>query len=498
MARQKTKVELENDVFRLEEENAKLKAAKAEFEKALQFATVVKQNLYDPAKTTSRTSISYTRYTKENIETYLQSPTNNEKNLRNASKYMWDISWHYRRLILYYSQLPKYSYVLTPFMMEAASIKEKTYRDSYFKAAKRVEIMNLKHEMERVNEIVFKEGIFFGIIVETKDTFFIQPINPDICTLSSKSDGCWNFAIDCSQIKESEIDIFYPPEIRRLWDEYNSSGIKLQEVPQEISFCIKADESVEGYSIPYFAGVMPNLYMIAEYEQLQQTSSEIENYKMIAGQIPLNEDGSPKIDWGLATQYYNHLCNALPAFIGAAITPFELQDFDFEQSNGVAGVDVVARSVENYWEEVGTPSAVHGAGTATATGLKYATKIDELIAIGIVKQEERAINRILKTISGTVKFKITILPITRLNEDEYIETYKDAASFGIAKSYYAAAVGLQPLDVANLSYIEENILGFADLVPMNNTYNTSDEALVGRPESDNPTDKTEENQEMET
>ena len=238
--------------------------------------------------------------------------------------------------------------------------------------------------------------------------------------------------------------------------------------------------------------------MIAEYENLQKTASEIENYKLIAGQIPMNEDGTPQIDWGLATQYYNHLCNNLPDFIGAAITPFELQDFDFPQSNGVASVDIVARSTEQYWQEVGSPSAIHGAGTATATGLKIATKIDELISIDLIKQEETAINRLLKKLPGTVHFKITILPVTRLNEDDMISHYKDAASFGIAKSYYAASIGLQPLDVANLSYIEENLLGFDELVPMSNTYNTSSDATVGRPKSDNPSDKTIENEEKET
>lgn len=496
----KTKTELENELILLQEENTDLKRAKEEFEKALNFANLVKQNITDPQNTSKKSSGNHSRYTKENIENYLQSPATNEKNIRNASKYMWDISLNYRRLILYYSQLPAYEYVISPLLYTQDKNNLKTLNECYKRAANYMEKMNIKHEMPIAAETAFRDGVFYGVVIETKESFFIQAIDPDICVLTSKSDGCWNFSIDCSQIKEAEIDIYYPEIIQELWRNYRDTGVKYQEVPAEKTFCLKADETQLKYSIPYFASIMPQLYMISEYEALQETASEIENYKLIAGVIPMNDDGTPKIDWNLATQYYNHLVNNLPSFIGAAITPFELKEFKFDRSNGISSVDVVSRAVEQYWQAVGSPASIHGAGASTATGLKYATQIDELIALNMVEQIQRAINRLLLNLSGKIKFKVTLLPITRLNRAEMVSLYKEGATFGLSKSFYVAALGMQPFELSNLTLLENDILGFDNLSPLINTYNTSLEEKdnVGRPESDNPSDKTITNKENAT
>lgn len=496
----KTKIELENEVILLKEENEDLKRKKTEFEKALSFANLVKQNVTDPQNTTRRTG-NHSRYTKENIESYLQSPVTNEKNLRNASKYMWDISLHYRRLILYYSQLPAYEYVLSPYLYTQDKNTSKTMSESFKNAANYIEKMNLKHEMPIATETTFRDGVFYGVVIDTKDSFFIQAIDPDICMITSKSDGCWNFSIDCSQIKDTEIDIYYPEVIKKLWNEYKNTGVKYQEVPPECTFCLKADETQYKYCTPYFGAIMPQLFMIAEYEALQETASEIENYKLIAGEIPMNDDGTAKIDWGLATQYYNHLVNNLPSFIGAAVTPFELKEFNFDKSNSINSVDVVSRAVEQYWQAVGSPASIHGAGASTATGLKYATQIDELIAINMMEQVQRAINRLLRNLSGTIKFKITLLPVTRLNRAEMTALYKEGATFGLSKSYYIASLGIQPSDLSNMVYLEDNILGFDNLSPLINTYNTSleeKEESAGRPISNDPSEKTITNKENQT
>ena len=80
MAKAKTKNELEADVYRLEKENEQLRAAKAEFDKAMRFAQVVKENIYNPNNPNKRYyTTTYSRYTKEDIERYLQSPSSNER-----------------------------------------------------------------------------------------------------------------------------------------------------------------------------------------------------------------------------------------------------------------------------------------------------------------------------------------------------------------------------------------------------------------------------------
>ena len=116
---------------------------------------------------------------------------------------------------------------------------------------------------------------------------------------------------------------------------------------------------------------------------------------------------------------------------------------------------------------------------------KLSLKNDESYINGIVKQFERVVNRYLKVaFSGNIKFKITFLPVTIFNKDEERKAYKEAASFGLGKSYYAASMGIPQTDIAGLSFLEDEILGFSELTPMQSSYNASAEESTGRPKSE--------------
>lgn len=496
----KTKKDLENELILLQEENDKLKDEKKHFDRAVAYAELLKSGVVvnDVKSTSNLRSTSYSNYTKENIESYIRNPSSNEKNLRNASKYMYDVSLHYRRLIKYYANLGNWDYVLYP-VSNIAEISPKKVKKGYLEISKQLDKMNIKHEMIKDNEIALKEGAFYGIVVEDDDSFFINQIDADLCKITSMDDACWNYAIDCSQIKENELNSgYYPDVVSNLYKEYQKTGIKYQEVPREVSFCLKPDETSKGYTVPMFSSIMGKLYLIKSYEELQETSSEIDNYKLINAIIPTDSDGVPLFDEVLAKQYYYHLCNSLPPFIGLSMTPFELQDFKFDKSEGINSIDVTSRAVEQLWQEAGTPAAIHGAGKATATGIKYATKVDEQIAIQLMLQSQRAINRFLRLKDTDVVFSIEFLPTTTFNRDDWIGYFKESSSLGIGKSQYAAALGISPYKISKFDYMEQEFMGFDLLKPLISSYNAPSEVVVGRPETKNPSEKTINNKEAET
>ena len=264
---------------------------------------------------------------------------------------------------------------------------------------------------------------------------------------------------------------------------YIETGERWQEVPIDISVCIKADETIPDYSIPPFAGVIPSLYTIANEEALQETASELRNYKMLSGQIPLDEKGNQLIPDDIVQQYYAHIASALDDRVGLALSPFKLESVSFENNASVNNLNTLSDAVANFWSTAGTSGLLHGRENDTSGVTQLAIKNDETYVIGIIQQFERVINRHLKTnFSGSQKFKISILPITVFNRGELIKYYKEAASFGIGKSYYAAAVGVPQIDIAGMDYIERNFVPFDNLTPLKNSYTTSGD--VGRPQED--------------
>lgn len=442
------------------------------FEAAMRFARQVQAPLWVLTDQSTRDSITYTRFTKEQILQYMQSPTSNEKNLRNASIYMWDCSSQYRRLIRYYAGLLRWDYIIEPLDFDREKVKPENFRKQYIKAQSQLELMNLKHEINKATEITLRDGVLYGAIWQNKNSFFIQRINPDYCTLTSIEDGTWRYCVDMTKIPEKKLSL-YPPEFTTMWNTYQSTGEKYQEVPLNITFCLKADETTLTYSIPPWSSTLPMLYDIETYKALQETATKIANYKILGMQIPLNSDGTPQVDWGAAEKYYQQLCSVLPPYVGAFVSPMKTDSYEFDKSNGTNDVDTVSRAEEQYWFNTGTSALLHGSTISnTAGALKLAIKADEEIMFSFANQVERLINRILKNISGTVKFKISFLDTTRFNQADQVALYKEAATLGIpgAKSAYAASLGIHQASLPGLQYLENEMYDMTEWQPLVSGY----------------------------
>ena len=451
---------------------------KNSYEYAWNFAQLQRQMLRNLVSDKSA-SVTYTRYSKEDLLKYMQSPKSNEKNIRNASIYMFDASSQYRRLILYYAQMMLWAYTVAPLNFDPDA-KPEAVRKAYFKAIRQIENMNIKHEFQKATIIALREGVLYGVQWSGTNSYFIQRINPDYCKLSSIEDGTWMYAVDFSKIKEDELEM-YPPEFTSLYNTYKSSGQKWQEIPSSISFCLKADETTSLYSIPPWASTLPMLHDIETFKELQETATEIANYKVIGLEVPTDTEGVPKIDYPLAEKYYSQMAAALPPYVGAFMAPMKATALNFEKSGGLNDVDTVSRSEEQFWREGGTSPLLFGsADNDTAGALKLSIAADEEIMLGLAAQCERLVNRILKNMSGTQKFKINILPVTTFNRSDWITNYKDGAAMGLpVKSAWAATLGLSPGDILGINFVEMELLNMGDLEPMSSSYTQSGD--TGRP-----------------
>lgn len=451
----------------------------AEFARAL-----IKQIVYNPQKTSAQKSYNYSVYSKENILNWLKSPASNEKNLRDASNYMYLSSMQYQRLIQYYANLNIGAYVISPISFDPSAVNADTFSKQYAKNAKVLELMDVPNMIREILVVAQRDGAFYGVRWADKNSSFIQKIDADYCKITSISDSGFLYSVDMTKVA-GKLE-FYHPTFAEMYMAYLATAQKWQEVPADVSVCVKADSSIVDFTVPPFEATMPSLYTIANAESLQETADELKNYKMISGEVPVDDNGNPKMGYDLFTKYYSHLRNAVGENVGVAVTPFKLGAFTFEQKTGVSDVDDVSKATNNFWAAAGTSGLLHGVTNETAGVTKLAIKSDESYVLGMVKQVEKNINRYLKTsITGTVKFKISILPITIFNKDEYVKNYKESSAFGIGKSYYAAALGIPQVDLIGLNYIEKNVLKFEELTPMKSSFNSSEDnkSAAGRPPS---------------
>ncbi|MFA6832890.1 MAG: hypothetical protein WCR36_11605 [Bacteroidaceae bacterium] len=463
----------------------KLKQEYANVVNDLKFAKLAKASIWNVLDQSTKPNPTYTRYTKEQILKYMQAPSANEKNIRKASVYMYDASSQYRRLITYYANILTWAYILAPINYSSDKANKDAFKKQYLKVTNYLNVLSLKHELEKAMKVLLREGVFYGASYSTSDSFFIQPIPAEYCSVNGAINGCFTYVVDMSQIRENKL-MLYPPEFITMYNTYQKTGEKYQEVPDSISFCLKADDTTTGYSIPPFAATLPMLYDIETYKSLQVTASAIANYKMITMKVPLDSKSNlPVMSFEEVQKYYNQVGANLPEYVGLASTPFEVDSVDFEKSGGVDSVDIVSRAEEQFWQEGGTSSLLFGSPDGkTAGALELSIKTDEETMFAIQVQVERLINKMLLSMSGTQKFKITFLGSTIFNQKDMITLYKEAATLGIpgSKSAYASLLGIVPGDIQAMNMMEMDMLGMGELTPLQTSYTTAGEA--GRPEKD--------------
>ena len=435
------------------------------------FANVAKRTIVDITKNVRAARVSFTNFTKDQIMTFLRTPSSNVKNLRNASIAMYQNSPQYRRQIQYNAKMTVWAYTIAPLALDPAKKDVDGIMKSYYKVSKQLEIMNLKHELSKATTIALVEGVIYGVIWETNMSFFVQKLNPDMCQLSSIEDGTWMYAVDMSRIAEEELNL-YPPEFTTMWKEAQRTKQNWQEVPKKISFCLKGDETTL-YPNPPFAGVLPEIYDLYTYKELAEVATNIDNYKLICMETPSNSQGEPTVGLPLMKEYYDHIAANLPEYVGLAMSPTKLEAISFDKSKTANSTSEISDATQRFWYASGTSPLLFGdASNTTAQALSFSIKADEENMIAFVYQCERLVNRILKEMSGSQKWKINFLPVTIYSVDKYIGYLKEAASFGVpVKTAYGALVNLPQTDFASMAFLENEVLKLPEImIPMKSSY----------------------------
>ena len=80
----------------------------------IDFAKLSKLIINDLNDATPSSAINK-KYTKDDIIRFMQNPRKNQKQLREVSRYLYEASPNYKRLILYFACLPTFDYIVEPY-----------------------------------------------------------------------------------------------------------------------------------------------------------------------------------------------------------------------------------------------------------------------------------------------------------------------------------------------------------------------------------------------
>lgn len=446
---------------------------------------------------------TFTQYTKDLIKTYVQSPNANQNTLREISRFLCRNSMLYQKLIMYYASMPLFHYNIVQINDLNKTISPDKAFKNYAKVVERFHRFNLKKEGYTALYMAIRDGIYVGYMYDSGDDgLFLMPLDPQYVRVYGKtSSGEWIVYFNAtyfSQGNNSEYVEGIDGDKVGLWDDVFVDGWKAYQndrqhaiwfrLPPEKTCVVLAgpdDEFI--YPLPFFLPIFTDILDLLDLQQILQSKTELENYKLIVSKIPLIENGNSgevddfAISMELAEMFNQLLMAAVPPQIGVVYSPLEIDTVDFENSNNTADTNALTKSIQNLFANAGASQmVVSGGGNTSSIAIKYAQLNDQANTWVWVNRFQTWLNYFIRE-NIDKNYRLEIHRITWYNQDEYIAMQKDGATLGDSALYYLSAKNGDPyLSLQQLRF--ENALGIKDLmVPLQTSYTLSGENERGRP-----------------
>ena len=409
---------------------------------------------------------TFSRYTKDEIATYLANPYKYEKQLRRAVVYIYGASPHFRRLIQYFVGLTDLAYIVEPYRIDPKKASIRIVNNNYRKVLNMLSSMNVKTQLPKIITVCLREDTFYGTLWVTGDGITIQQLPSDYCAISSIEGNVLNVTFDFSFFDRysSSLDN-YPPEFKTKYEYYKEHRreSRWQELDSPTSFAIKCSSDILDYSIPPFAGILREVYELEDYRALRLTKTELENYAMIVMTLPMQADGSWGIDLEKARQFWENLDAVLPDEYGSILSPMPLNKIGFDHSN-TGDIDTISNAEQSLYTAAGVSSLLFNNEKASANALLLSIKADQSITYGIVKSIGDAINRFIQSQTYGKNFRVNFLDVSPFNRKEVGDAYLKAASYGVPTiSAYAASQGIGQAELDAMSFLESDVLGLQNM-----------------------------------
>ena len=417
----------------------------------------------------------------DKLDAELDGSNVNDVYLREVSKALYVKSSQYRRMVNYFSEASTLDWLAVP----SDDTDLKTYRA----VISDLERLNVKHEFVKIMKSVFKEGSYYGLIIENKESVHFHKVDAKDIILYGVVDGIFTIGVSTHFFELEDISM-YSSELRMAIVNARQNKEPYVIVPYKDSIAIKADEDSD-VSVPPMAGSFRAILELEKYKKLRKVRDKLNTYKILVQKIPLQNDKNSNradnfaIEADTATAFHEIFAESLPEEIQLVTTPMEVDDITVSQNQN-SETDNVSNAEANFWNSNGVSEVLFGKANNNV-GIKYSLKVDETMVFAILRQLERWVNIRIKDMSGKKnKVRFKILDITHYNRDEYIELLLKTAQFGLpVKLELASALGYNPREAIDMMNFENNILKLHEnMIPLMSSHVVGNEVGQGRPKDE--------------
>lgn len=392
--------------------------------------------------------------------------------------YMYQKSGYMRRLVDYFSNMPKLNYYIDTEVTDVSFFKvsENTLKKNYIKFASQSSKFNLSNNVHDITKRMYLNDVCFAFIVETDLDISYFFLEPRYCEIRKIVNGnIYEFAINRSLLSSTYYDTL-PSELQKLLEQSKElSKNNLVDIPYENGFCIKYNNNFLHLFPPFFP-MVADILLIDEYKDLAKSKAINDAYKLLVLPVPM-KDGEITMDEKMLTPYVQTACDVVQENIGVLPYPGEVKSVEFSSSNS-DDRDKVSDAVSQMYANQGVSEALMS-GASSGSELKLSITNDSGDIFRIYRMLENWISLQMKLrnyIYSSYQFVYKIMDITIFNQTDIIDEELKLSQASLPnKSKLCAASGFSPTAMLGNTIVEGII--FKDIFdmwnPLKSSYTTS-------------------------
>lgn len=438
-------------------------------------------------------------FDKETLRQFLQNIGNNEKNLRDLSRFLAYRSQVYYRLIVYLATMltmdartiiPHFDLTKKPSKNDVL----RNYQDNLVVFDR----LNLKYEMLKAALVCWREDVFYGVNYYDETGHFIFQLDPDYCKINGVySYGDFAYCMDMTYFrgKETLLELFGEPFVSMYKAYDGNNEFRWQQMPDEYCVCFKIRAEDWETVVPPFIGIFNSLINLSDLEDIEAIADEQVIYKLLWLELETLSNTDMPDDWKvnpeIVKRYYNKMINeAIPDYATATISPVPIHEISFP-SDAASDTTKVQKATESVLNTSGGAQILNSASISGAEAFRAAIKADTKFALSsLLPQIEAWVNRFM---SYQVKnpCKVKFFEVSIYTKEEFRSNLLQDCQYGLPNKLALNALnGYSELETMSMNYLEEDCLNLSEVfVPLQSTHTQSgsNSENVGRPKDEQQT-----------
>ena len=440
-------------------------------------------------------------YTPEQINEIIERGSLVEQ--QNLSKYFFDRSGLYRRIILYYATILTYSGLLIPNPSFGKKLSAPHIAKRYYGALDYLDKVPLAEIMTRMSIRALIYGSYYGIIQSLSKTELVLFDLPNSYCRSRFTDlhgndvvefnvSYFNMVTDLEMRKEALNA--YPLIVRKYYDRWlkGKEQTPWVKLPTDIGVCFSFFDNGR----PIFLNVIP---ATIEYDGAVDTERERELEeirKIIVQKIPHNNEGDLLFEPDEALEIHKGTVGMMKGNKNISVlTTYADVEAILSKTSADNASSSLERMLQNVYNEAGVSAQIFA--PVGAQVLLISITNDMTLMMILVNKYSRFFTKVINSVfsNANIDFKYVVLPISYYNKSEFISDSLKLAQGGYSFLIPALAAGMSQKELINIKSLENDVLKLPEvLIPLSSSYTQSNKPGAPEKKLEEKSDKTIQNE----